>query len=189
MQRAAKVRKEGSPLHCKRSKFARLACILNGHKKHKKARRGFLVTFRAFCGNLYAQLWLRLRRVKILRYHSFPTAVLNQISFGPYASEVVNKTCSAPTGRAVSTQGNALGTNVTTIRSPVGARQSQCLNRLVSPLQGCGSRSFGYPGRCPGLTYCCPLGAKNDLFTSSRLFDCGRQAALDISRNAFVRSR
>ena len=42
--------------------------------------------------------------------------------FRAESREVVNKSFSAPTERAMSAQGNALGINVTTIRSPERAR-------------------------------------------------------------------
>ena len=79
-------------------------------------------------------------------------------------------------GSNMSAQGNALGLRRAIPKSPEGALQTISSKRTVhqtqrrwrlkslgvAPFQGSYVIVFQYPGRCPGLTCCCPFGANKD---------------------------
>ena len=58
-------------------------------------------------------------------------------------------------------QGNALGSENRKSPSPEGATQSVAESYVVSPFQGLANTRHSYPGRCPGLVCCAPLGQKD----------------------------
>jgi hypothetical protein len=65
-------------------------------------------------------------------------------------------------GRNRKAQGNALGKlgNRCPRKAPSPEGAQHC-SRLVVPFQGDFDHAIQFPGRCPGLTYSCPFGAKS----------------------------
>ena len=73
--------------------------------------------------NNFLQLYFGWEAVPLCHFASKKAkCVVRSRLFAWWYRVVVDKSISVPTGRAMSAQGNALGTNVTTIRSPERAR-------------------------------------------------------------------
>ena len=78
----------------------------------------------------------------------------------PLLREYFAQELRAPTGRTIPAQGNALGSDTKSAKSPEGAAQGGTQGADVSPLQGSGDSGAAVPGALPQAGMLRPVGAQ-----------------------------